>query len=420
MLLAEEHRVSQSDLDLLRRLADRRRDISEDPLNEERRQLWLDHDAGPAPRPMVLIEDSVAFEQSPESDLQCQSDFARQIETSLRHDIYRFEVTRDDWVYDPEFRFPWAVHFGDYGVEVKTEYAQAEGQGNVASRHWDHPIKDLEADLHKLRPRHFHVDREETEAHRNALEDIFQGRLQLHLEFPRPWTMGLTQPGIHLIGLEQIMMAMIMAPEALHAFMAFLRDDHLALLDWLEREELLTPLHGCHYVGSGSIGLSKALPAPDHQPGAPLRVKDLWGLSESQETVGVGPDQFEEFIFPYQQPVIERYGRSYYGCCEPIHSRWQIVRRIKNLQRVSISPWCDQAIMAEALGTDYVFCRKPNPALISTDNFDEARIRQDLRQTLDTARGCRIELVMKDLHTVAGQPERVARWVEIAREEIAR
>ena len=51
--------------------------------------------------------------------------------------------------------------------------------------------------------------------------------------------------------------------------------------------------------------------------------------------------------------------------------------------------------------------------------FDEDIIRQDLRTTLTIARDCNVELIMKDVHTLCDQPQRMARWVEIAREESA-
>jgi len=162
------------------------------------------------------------------------------------------------------------------------------------------------------------------------------------------------------------------------------------------------------------MGYTHALP----QNGGPVRARDLWVLSESQETVLVSPKMFEEFVFPYQLPVIERFGRSYYGCCEPVHSRWHLLQKIPNLKRVSISPWCDEEFMADALGRDYVFSRKPNPTLISTERFDEDTIRGDLRKTLKAAASCNVEIIMKDVHTLAGEPWRMARWVKIAREVI--
>ncbi len=106
------------------------------------------------------------------------------------------------------------------------------------------------------------------------------------------------------------------------------------------------------------------------------------------------------------------------GCCEPVNNRWNIIKRIPNLERVSVSPWANQQVMAESLGRDYVFSRKPNPALISTGRFDEAAIRKNIRQTLDSARDCRIEIIMKDVHTLNNEPGRLARWVQITRDEI--
>jgi hypothetical protein len=144
----------------------------------------------------------------------------------------------------------------------------------------------------------------------------------------------------------------------------------------------------------------------------------MWGLSESQETVGVSPGMFEEFIFPYQAPVISRFGLSYYGCCEPLHTRIKTVKRLSNLRRVSISPWCDQERMVDELGSNYIHCRKPKPTLISTEIFDEDVIREDIRTTLRITQGCPVELVMKDVHTLCNQPWRLGHWVSLAREEI--
>ena len=146
---------------------------------------------------------------------------------------------------------------------------------------------------------------------------------------------------------------------------------------------------------------------------------DLWVLSESQETVGVGAEQFEEFIFPYQKTITDLFGKVYYGCCEPVHHRVHVLKKIPNLARVAVSPWADEKIMARELGRRYVYSRKPNPALISTARFDETVIRADLRQTLEVAGDCRLEIIMKDIHTLNNQPDRLPRWVQLARETIA-
>ncbi|OGV77224.1 MAG: hypothetical protein A3K19_07110 [Lentisphaerae bacterium RIFOXYB12_FULL_65_16] len=65
--------------------------------------------------------------------------------------------------------------------------------------------------------------------------------------------------------------------------------------------------------------------------------------------------------------------------------------------------------------------RKPNPTLISTSRFDEDQIRCDVRETLaaTSRHGCRVELIMKDVHTLNSEPWRLARWVQLAREQSA-
>ena len=101
-----------------------------------------------------------------------------------------------------------------------------------------------------------------------------------------------------------------------------------------------------------------------------------------------------------------------------IDERLHVLKRLPNLARVSVSPWADEAFTARELGRDMVYSRKPNPTLISTERFDEDAIRADLRHTLEVARDCRVEIIMKDVHTLCNEPARLPRWVEIAREVI--
>ena len=76
--------------------------------------------------------------------------------------------------------------------------------------------------------------------------------------------------------------------------------------------------------------------------------------------------------------------------------------------------------MAEQLGRDYVMSIKPNPTYLAQARMEEHAARRELKDALEVSRGCWVELVMKDNHTHGGNPENASRWVEIAREEIAR
>ena len=123
------------------------------------------------------------------------------------------------------------------------------------------------------------------------------------------------------------------------------------------------------------------------------------------------------FRSPYQLPLLERFGLNCYGCCEPVNARWHLLKTIPNLRRVSVSPWADIDVMAEALGDKYLFSCKPNPAYLAIPQMDEAFIRQELRSLIRRTRGCRLEIIMKDNNTLGGNPENAFNWVRIAREE---
>ncbi len=406
-----------NDIAVLRELVRRKREMSQDPIMEERRRLWKRHASLHSPRPMILAETmGVLDELVPLSTLKCREEWARGMERSLRELIFRYEQVRDDFVIEPRLTWQWEVTASDFGVQTLLVHGQNETK--LGSYHWDPPIQDLDKDFDRLHIRQWSVNREKSLAWQAFLQEHFGDLLPVQFRASYWWTTGLTWTAINLIGLQPLMLALYDNPRGLHRLMAFLRDDFLYSLDWLEGENLFSLNNEDDYIGSGSIGYTGELPGAGWNEGDPVKTGNLWALSESQETVGVSPKLFEEFIFPYQLPVISRFGLSYYGCCEPVHTRIKIIKRIPNLRRVSVSPWCNQEIMAEECGKTLIFCRKPNPAMISTELFDEERICQDIRSTLQAARGCAVELVMKDVHTLNNQPARLGRWVQLVRQEI--
>jgi hypothetical protein len=407
------------DLDILRALVERKAAAAASSLNRERRGLWQRHNSLGRVRPMVLAEImGVMDETLPDRDLRCTDEWARSWERRLRAELYEHDVVRDDHVLEPWIDVGFRVQATPYvDPSELSVHVPKRDDGKLGARNWDPPIRDITRDFGKLHAREFSVDREATFAEKERVERAFGGIMPVRIRGAFWWTFGMTWTVIDLIGLENLMLFMYDDPDGLHRLMRFLHDDHVSFAAWLEREGLLTLNNENDYVGSGSRGHIKELPAPGFEPSGPsapsgpARTKDLWLLLESQETVGVGPAQFEQFVFPYQLDLAGRFGLVYYGCCEPVHNRWSVLERIPNLRSVSVSPWADEEFMAAALAGRYVYSRKPNPAQVSTSIFD------DVRKTFETARGCDIEIIMKDVHTLADRPERLARWVQIAREE---
>lgn len=410
-----------SDVAVLRELAKRVLEASESPENKERIRLLYQHDTGPADRPVILSDTDGGIGMIiPDYAPRCREQWAQSVEHGMRMVLMHHEIIRDDEPVAPWINVHWQMSISDYGVQPRNTCPEVE-PGQKGAYHVDKVVDNLERDFHLLHPRTFSLDREASMARKALLEEVFDGILGVRMRGNPWWTMGLTQPAVFLIGLEELMVYMFDQPEALHRLMAFLRDDNIALLEWMTEENLLNLNNENDYIGSGSRGYSRALPRSGREPESPARTEDLWVLLESQESVGVGPRQYEEFIYPYENSLAQRFGRTYYGCCEPVHSRWEVLKNMANLKRVSVSPWCDEEFMGEVLGEKIVYSRKPNPTLISTEVFDEDLIRADLRKTLSVTskNNCSTELVMKDVHTLNGEPDRLTRWVSIAREVIA-
>jgi hypothetical protein len=289
--------------------------------------------------------------------------------------------------------------------------------GKTAIR-WEAPIRSYEEDLPKLRFPEINVDQEGTDLLAGLAEETLGDLLGVRVRTHWWWSMGLTVHVVFLRGLEQFMYDLVLEPENVHRLMAFLRDGLVSLIDYTEENDLLFLNNDGTFVGSGGFGFTKELPQPDFS--GKVRARDTWALGESQESVGVSPDMYGEFIFPYEMPLLDRFGLNCYGCCEPVDKRWHVVRQIPRLRRVSVSAWADWARTAELFGDRHVFSMKPNPAALAAPSFDEEQIRVDLRESFRVTRDCRVEAIMKDNHTIQNDPQRVIDWVRIAREEAER
>lgn len=402
-----------ADVEVLRRLGEQVASLAAQPLEEEKQALWYAHNALERPRPVVFCDPENGWNEIiRRDDLQCTHPLARGWEWHLRREIFWGEEMRDDRVITGEITVGYSVSESDWGVRERRI-----GGENGGAYTWEAPIKDLD-DLSMLRYPEIEVDFEATERMLETARSVFEGVLPVRLHHTWVWSVGLTWTLVNLRGLEQIMLDMCLNPEGLHRLMGFLRDGTMSRLNWLEEQGLLHLNNRGQYVGSGGFGWTHELPQPDFD--GHVRTLDMWGMAESQETTCVSPAMFAEFVFPYQKPLLERFGLNCYGCCEPVHSRWEVIREAPNLRRISVSPWCDVADIAGKLEDRYILSMKPNPALLATSYFDEDLIRQELREKLAQARGCCVEMIMKDCHTIGGDPRRVVRWVEIAREEADR
>ena len=406
--------ILANDKTILRHLAEEVRAISELPIQSEREKLWRQLNDLKAQRPMVLVSPEGAWAEIAETiPLQCLDPQAQEWERHLRNRIFQFKEIGDDSVVTADFGVEWCIDRGNYGLELGVEKSKERGG---AYKHIA-PIKDLDTDLDQLKFRIPRVDRETTQKNFDAAQDIFSGLLEVKKVSHPWWTTGLTWTAIEMIGLENLMIEMYDNPEGLHRLMAFLRDDMMNYMLSLQNEGVLCSNNNNSLIGSGGVGYVSDLPCGTHSTLEPVTLKSIWGLCESQETVGVSPEMFAEFIWPYQKPLMAMLGLTYYGCCEPVEDRFKYVSEMNNLRAISVSPWSNIEKCADLYQNNYVMYRKPNPSLVCV-NFEEELIRKDIVHNLAVARDLNLAFVLKDTHTICHEPQRFKRWVNIVREEI--
>ena len=408
----EEKTIPPADADVLRRLAERVAELASRPQEAEKRLLWKRHNTLGRTRPLILCDPENGWNEIiPADELLCAEPLARRWEMVLRKEIFWGERLKDDKVIERRFDIGYTHAEDDWGT-AETQVGGREG----GSYTWVPSVKDPE-DAAGLHPPRLEVDRETTRHTAVLAEGLFGDLLVVRTVGVWWWSLGLSFDLARMRGMEQLMLDMVEDPPLVHRLMAIIRDGHLSRLDYLEEQGLLAS-NSDQYVGSGGFGYTDEL--PQSPPAGGVSTRDMWGFSESQETIGVSPAMFEEFIFRYQLPILRRFGLNCYGCCEPLDERWPVIKTTPRLRRVSVSPWADMVKMREQLEDRYILSVKPNPAPLALRRLDEDAVRRTIRDALRATKGGHVEIIMKDNHTLGGNPENAVEWVRIAREEVER
>ncbi len=407
--------ISTHDREILRSLAGRWMELAAMPVMETRKRQWTALKDLQPERPMVLFETWTVENFVAPEELQCSTTGLRELEQSMRAVIRQAEDLGDDFVVDPFMRIEWKIEASDYGVPIIAEHAK-DGMGGDTAYHYNHPIQRPE-DVSKLQPRTWRVERSTTQQRVEELNDLFGDLLPVVLHGTGMQIAALTSDLFRLIGNNNLLMWPYDAPKELHAVMAYLRDDRLAYYRWLESENLLGLNNNSYIVGSGSPGFTTALPTAGF--GGKTGLNDLWIWMESQETTMISPRMFGKFFLPYMAEVAALFGLVYYGCCEPVHDRWDLIlKAIPQVRAVSISPWCDMKIMGEKLGKSCVFSRKPKPWLISGDAPNWEELEKDVDETVAAAKDGCLEIIFRDVYRINDDRSRLRRWVDLVRSRV--
>jgi hypothetical protein len=401
-----------ADRKVLRALAAQVAEIAALPDNTETIALWKALNGLRPVRPMVAMDQLPWHEMEVDGELtlQCEDKFCRRLETRLRRTLYRWRHMRADMVVEPFVEIGKAIRSTGFGYGTVEDRAIDDPRNDVVGHYYHDQIKTDE-DIARIHAPEISLDEKATAEVEERAHDIYDGLLEVRMEGQcpvyAPWDIL-----VQWHNPEQVLMDMVERPDFLHRMAARLTRCHMEMLDQMEQKGLL----GSHQDWIHCTGaFTDELPAPGFDESKP-RARDLWTFGMSQMFAAVSPAMHEEFELPYLNPWFERFGLGYYGCCEPLDRKIDMIRKIPHVRKVSMSPWVDLERGAEGLGRDFVFSRKPSPAFLAWDDWDPEAVERDLRATYDACarHGCPLELILKDVSTVRYEPQRLWQWSDIA------
>lgn len=412
-------KATQRERDVLRRLAEKVAQIAALPWQRERAEMWRRlNDLEPV-KPMVWITEVPWHEMDVDGELslQCEDEFCRYLEWQLRQTIYEWEHLRVDRVVEPKLYCPLVIHDSGFGIAEEMDFVRTDERSDIISRHY-HPQIQSEADLAKIKTPEVRYDALATEERFQFMQETLGDILPVEKRgapgfWFAPWDQLVTWWGV-----REALEDLVLRPELVHMAMDRLLQAHLCRLEQYEKLGLLALNNNNTRVGSGGYGYTRSLPQPDFD-GQHVRPLDLWGCATAQIFSEVSPRMHEEFALRYEIRWLERFGLNYYGCCEPLHKKVDILRQIPRLRKISMSPRADIAEGAARIGRDYVISHKPNPAIVAGDTWSREAAAAELKAALERAKGCAVEVILKDISTVRYDPRRLWEWAEMAAEVTA-
>jgi hypothetical protein len=406
--------ISENDRSILRDLAEKQAGIASLPVHKTKIAEWIRLNGNKPGRPLVWINEIPWHEMDVNGELELltSAPFFRGVEQTLRRTIYQWNHMPADMIVEAKFYSPLVIYDTGFGISEEVDLSFTDEKSDVVSRDFHSQI-DSEKDLQKIKIPVVTHDEEASERNYQILVDTFGDILTvekigiLHSWFA-PW-----DELIRWWDVQKAMMDLVLRPELVHQAMDRLVHAYLSRLQQWKALNLLSVTSGNYRVGSGGLGYTDELPQNDFDPNR-VRPIDQWGCGTAQIFSDVSPEMHEEFALQYERRWMEQFGLNYYGCCEPLHNKVEVLESIVRLRKISMSPWADVEATVERTNGKYVLSHKPNPAVFVTDPWNPEQARSNLVYVLEKTKVCAVEIIMKDISTVRYKPQHLWEWSEIA------
>ena len=403
---------------VIKELAKEYMEIAVLPIQKEKKTLWQDLNRLQMQRPVLNMDQIPWHEMDVDGFLinQVEEPYWRNVETMLRRTIYQFRHMPVDMVVQPYIILQRPIVYDSFGMTADKETAALDSRNDVVSKKF-HNLLENEEDVEKIKTPTAVLQVDMENEIKQLADEMFQGIAPYHMA-GMTLHLGIWDFITQWMGIENVYIELMDRPEFLHAIMEKATSGMEQMIEQMNEDGLFdTYTNVCHC----SYTYLDDLPAPDCDRDHP-QSKDAWAFGLAQLFTSVSPSITAEFEVPYMERLFKRFGAVYYGCCERLDDRLDIVARMPNIHKVSCSPWSKRENFAANLPRQYIMSNKPNPALVGSAAIDYDEIRKDIRRTIAAAKSSNVnlELILKDISTVQYQPQRLWEWSRIALEEVSR
>ena len=404
--------ISSKDREILRELAGRKAALANSARNDEILAMWHKQAKGVRDTPTVRLLFSNFTAEVIDPRMRCEGKEARKLERQLLSSMVGRELFDDDTPVSDRFDVNVFLSGSPFGTSPNITKAKGS-----MGYHIEPVTDDIEEDFDLFLGGGFTVDMEGTKEWCALADSIFGDILPSRIIQPS-LRGAITNPLVKLINMETYYMSMYDCPEKLHELMDMATKVYERYYDYLEENKLLLPTNGFSGVAQESFAFTDELPSE----GEITSTNQLWGFLESQETTAVSPDMYGEFVFPYFDRMVKRFGLLSYGCCERVDNIWtDYLSKWDNLRKLSVSPFNNEELIGEYLrGTRVVYYSKPRAEYVTNKGpLDEDAVRRCFRDISRASSGCLLEVAQREVGTIFGDYERGRRYVQLAREAIA-
>ncbi len=403
--------ISIKDRERLRALASRKLELANCKRNDEILAKWEAQAIGKRDNPIVRLLFSNFKNEVITPRLECEGSDARELEARLVSCMVGRELFDDDTPMSNRLEIPLFMGVSPFGTKpniIKKE--------NSIGYHIEPLTDDIEADFDIFKGGSFYVNLDQTKEYCAWADEIIGDILPTEITI-NSFNGAITNPLVKLLGMENYYLSMYDSPETLHKIMDMATSVYERCYDYLEENKLLLPTNRFANLNQESFCFTNELPSE----GPISTMKQTWGFIESQEATAIAPETYGEFVYPYIDRLVKRYGLLSYGCCERIDNLWEdYLSKWDNLRKLSVSPFNDENKVGEYLrGSRVVYYSKPRADLVTNPGpLDEEAVRNCFKAICEASSGCMLEVAQREVGTIFGDYERGRRYVELAKETI--